>query len=395
MRLDEQMTTTETAPAARAFLILHGWDNFRPPGHWQHELAVALRRRGERVVYPQLPDAATPSVGGWRTAVSDALAEAADGGARVTVLCHSLACLLWLGARPADDTAVERVLLVAPPSRSFVGGIAEIAAFAALEPSRPAAPATIAASDDDPNCPEGAHAAFGDPLGIPVVTIPAGATSNERPATASGHRCSTGPSIRRHRCCPVKRLPPPSRADAVVRLRPGQPLRAAIRSANGIAGFARAVSGHGDVGQLPGLIERVLAERQADVGDGSRRHRERCRAEADQDHREQRVGRGLAADPDRLVRRASRAPDLADEAEDRRMPRVLVSATEPRRRSAARVYCVRSFVPIDANAASRRTRSARSAAEGISTMTPAVLRPYSFARRTKYRVSSPSPPSAP
>ncbi|MGH1550815.1 hypothetical protein ACRAWB_17190 [Leifsonia poae] len=42
----------------RAFLILHGWDNFRPPGHWQRELATALEQRDERVVYPQLPDAA-------------------------------------------------------------------------------------------------------------------------------------------------------------------------------------------------------------------------------------------------------------------------------------------------------------------------------------------------
>ncbi|GAA1448383.1 RBBP9/YdeN family alpha/beta hydrolase [Leifsonia poae] len=168
------MTSTETAPGARAFLILHGWDNFRPPGHWQHELAAALRERGERVVYPQLPDAATPSVAAWRHAVADALAEASAHGARVTVLCHSLACLLWLGARPADDASVERVLLVAPPSREFVGGIPEIAAFAALTPSRPSAATTIAASDADPYCPEGADTAFGAPLGIPVVVIPGG-----------------------------------------------------------------------------------------------------------------------------------------------------------------------------------------------------------------------------
>ncbi|GAB3582866.1 hypothetical protein GCM10027406_26210 [Leifsonia lichenia] len=177
-------------PGRRAFLILHGWDNFRPPGHWQHELASALRARGERVVYPQLPDAAHPDVDAWRAATAAALAEAAggdggdgDGGdgcdsgdgdsARVTVLAHSLACLLWLGARPPED-AVERVLLVAPPAPAFIADEPEIAAFAALPLTAPGTPAQIAASDADPFCPEGALAVFGAPLGIPVTIIPGG-----------------------------------------------------------------------------------------------------------------------------------------------------------------------------------------------------------------------------
>jgi predicted alpha/beta hydrolase family esterase len=159
----------------RAFLILHGWDNFRPAGHWQRELATALADGGERVVYPQLPDAAAPTVQGWRKAVAAALAEAADGGARVTVICHSLACLLWLGARPAGaDSAVDRVLLVAPPSREVVAGIPEVAGFAALTPTRPAVEVRLVASDADPYCPEGAVAAYGGPLDIPVTIVPGG-----------------------------------------------------------------------------------------------------------------------------------------------------------------------------------------------------------------------------
>ncbi|MEO7017598.1 MAG: alpha/beta hydrolase [Leifsonia sp.] len=159
----------------RSFLILHGWDNFRPPGHWQHELAAALRASGERVVYPQLPDAAAPAVDAWKDAVARALTEAAEGGAKVTVLCHSLACLLWLGGRPADSgKTVERVLLVAPPSLRFVGDEPAIAAFAALPLFRPEAETRIVASDADPYCPEGAQAAFGTPFGIPVTTIPGG-----------------------------------------------------------------------------------------------------------------------------------------------------------------------------------------------------------------------------
>jgi predicted alpha/beta hydrolase family esterase len=165
----------------RSFLILHGWDNFRPEGHWQRVLADALRARGERVEYPQLPDGAHPTVEAWQDALGEALKAAAADGSRVVVLAHSLACLLWLGARPADaDDLVERVLLVAPPAREFVAGIPEIAAFAELEPSSivrrggAATPVRIAASDADPYCPPGAEAAFGEPLGIPVTIIPGG-----------------------------------------------------------------------------------------------------------------------------------------------------------------------------------------------------------------------------
>ncbi|MDN4613604.1 alpha/beta fold hydrolase [Leifsonia sp. F6_8S_P_1B] len=158
----------------RAFLLLHGWDNFRPAGHWQRELATALTGDGARVVYPQLPDASSPTVEAWREAAAAAFEEAAADGAPVTVICHSLGCLLWLGARPADEGAVERVLLVAPPSQDVVAGIAEIAPFAGLAVTRPAGEVAIVASDADPYCPEGAEAAYGAPLGIPVTTIPGG-----------------------------------------------------------------------------------------------------------------------------------------------------------------------------------------------------------------------------
>lgn len=165
----------------RSFLILHGWDNFRPEGHWQRELAGALEARGERVEYPQLPDASHPTVEAWRDALGEALSAAAEGGSRVVVLAHSLGCLLWLGARPAGaDEVVERVLLVAPPARDVVAGLPEIAAFAELEPSTPsrssddATPIRIVSSDADPYCPAGAERTFGEPLGIPVSIIPGG-----------------------------------------------------------------------------------------------------------------------------------------------------------------------------------------------------------------------------
>ena len=45
---------TPTPPAA--YLILHGWQNHRPEGHWQRWLAGELEARGHVVRYPQLPD---------------------------------------------------------------------------------------------------------------------------------------------------------------------------------------------------------------------------------------------------------------------------------------------------------------------------------------------------
>ena len=159
-----------------AFLILHGWENFRPEGHWQFELARDLRAQGRRVEYPQLPDASTPSAAVWASTVERLLGELAASGHTVTVVCHSLSALLWLGATP-DASGVDRVLLVAPPSPAIIAGIDAVAAFAALPRPAFAADAPgmlIVASDNDPFCPEGAEAAFGLPLGIPVIVIPGG-----------------------------------------------------------------------------------------------------------------------------------------------------------------------------------------------------------------------------
>ena len=176
----------------RAFLILHGWGNFRPPGHWQYELAAGLRGRGERVVYPQLPEADAPDLEAWRAAAATALDEARTGDARVTVIAHSLSARLWLGARPEDTgagRAVDRVLLVAPPSPSYLRENPEVAAFAALEPTRPAAETRIVVSDADPCNPEGARVVYAEPLGIPLTTIPGG--GHLTPASGYG----TWPSV--------------------------------------------------------------------------------------------------------------------------------------------------------------------------------------------------------
>jgi predicted alpha/beta hydrolase family esterase len=161
-----------------AFLILHGWQNHRPEGHWQHRLADRLTGLGHRVGYPQLPDPDQPEIKVWLGELARHL-DGMDGSPERVVVAHSLSAVLWLHAAarglPGSD-AVDRVLLVAPPSNSVLVRHPEVAAFALppLEFTLPG-PTRLVSGDDDPYCPEGARTLFGDPLGIPADILPGAA----------------------------------------------------------------------------------------------------------------------------------------------------------------------------------------------------------------------------
>jgi uncharacterized protein len=151
---------------ARSFLILHGYQGSGPE-HWQSWLAGRLAAAGERVSYPDLPDPHEPSLPAWREALARELRE------EQTVIAHSLACILWLHhcSDPVARGRAGRVLLVAPPSlagapepiRSFFPVPLDAAGVAAA-----AAETRLVCSDDDPYCPEGAAALYGEPLALPV-----------------------------------------------------------------------------------------------------------------------------------------------------------------------------------------------------------------------------------
>jgi len=164
-----------------SFLILHGWQNHRPEGHWQRELAERLTALGHRVDYPQLPDPDAPDLGAWLAVLRGTPADADR-----VVVCHSLACLLWLHA--LADTAhappAARVLLVAPPSPELVAGHPEIAAFVPPSAVRPGPGTRLVAGDDDPWCPDGALRRFAEPLGVDIDVIPGGGHLN--PASGYG-----------------------------------------------------------------------------------------------------------------------------------------------------------------------------------------------------------------
>jgi predicted alpha/beta hydrolase family esterase len=164
-------------PPVRSFLILHGWQNHRPAGHWQHWLAAELTALGHAVTYPQLPDPDHPELEVWLDRLHAHL-DAQEHSP--VVVCHSLAVVLWLHAVAGGRVRADRVLLVAPPSAEVLAGYEAVAGFggpaATAAQLRTAAPLTrLVAADDDPHCPGGAAKEYGVPLALDTDIVPGGA----------------------------------------------------------------------------------------------------------------------------------------------------------------------------------------------------------------------------
>lgn len=169
-----------TAPGrGRRVLILHGFENHRPVGHWHRLLAESLRADDEHVVYPQLPCPDDPAPDDWLEVLTTELALLGDP-ARLerVVIAHSLGCILWLHAcaREVVVPPVDRVLLVAPPGPEETAR--SIPAFTL--PQHPTAAQVAAAAtstllvcgDADPWCAVGAEVAYGAPLRIDTQVVP-------------------------------------------------------------------------------------------------------------------------------------------------------------------------------------------------------------------------------
>src|SRR5690606_34976286 len=92
----------------------------------------------------------------------------------------------------------------------------------------------------------------------------------------------------------------------------GSVLGCRLRGRTGASGVVRLQRGSGDAS---GIVEAVLRDGAAHVGEGGRSHRQARRAEADEHHRQQRVGCGFAADADGLAGAGAGVADLAHEAQ--------------------------------------------------------------------------------
>ena len=168
--------------SGKSFLLLHGWENRRPVAHWQHWLAGELAGAGAQVLYPQLPEPDEPVLDEWLLDLRRYTA--AMRGDETVVVAHSLAVLLWWTAALSDQpVAVDRVLLVAPPSPAFLRERA-VAGFVPVDMEvRPVDPAVLdtvrmVAGDDDPYCPGGARALYADRYGIDTDVVPGGGHLN-------------------------------------------------------------------------------------------------------------------------------------------------------------------------------------------------------------------------
>jgi serine hydrolase len=156
---------------SRSFLILHGLEG-SGPDHWQSWLAARLRERGENVSYPDLPEPFDPHPEDWLAALEPELD--AMTGERI-VLCHSLACRLWLlHARAGATDVADRVLLVAPPCADDIEQVARFRpdGVGPGDVTRAAGTTLIVCSDEDPYCAAGAVQTYAEPLAIEYELIP-------------------------------------------------------------------------------------------------------------------------------------------------------------------------------------------------------------------------------
>jgi predicted alpha/beta hydrolase family esterase len=158
----------------RAFLILHGWENRRPADHWQHWLAMTLLGEGEIVSYPQLPMPDEPSLDDWMAALERQLHRLS--AYKVTIVCHSLACSLWLTYSVSGRWKgnVSRVALVSVPSPRVLESelVAPFVDERSALGEKQEVDLIVVSSDNDPYCPEGVTQAYRLHQTIPVFILP-------------------------------------------------------------------------------------------------------------------------------------------------------------------------------------------------------------------------------
>lgn len=160
-------------------LIIHGWGNERPVGHWHRLLATQLRKQGHIVAYPQLPDTELPSLDKWLAVLKvelDMLKEAGDG--ELIVFAHSLGCLTWLHVAQSEilREQASRVLLVAAADPELCGDVPsfqlDLTSPAVKNAAHNASLSTLfVGSDADPWQPNGVEQTFATPLELPFVVI--------------------------------------------------------------------------------------------------------------------------------------------------------------------------------------------------------------------------------
>ena len=101
----------------KKILLLHGWTNKRPEGHWMRLTAAALRSQGHQVWYPQFPSPETPDPQEWQDLLRQESNMMDEVEGEKICIAHSLGTTNWLIGALNDiyQKPFDRVLLVAPP----------------------------------------------------------------------------------------------------------------------------------------------------------------------------------------------------------------------------------------------------------------------------------------
>ncbi len=161
----------------RGYLLIHGLENHRPEGHWMRHLAARLRKQGQYVAYPQLPNPDSPNASEWLEVLITEIELLKEAGSEsVVVIAHSLGCVAWLKliASVNLNLEVERTLLVAPADPELLIAAKTFQDVFQTELKSKLISASketfILAGDNDPWLPNGVVETFGKPLGIiPIV----------------------------------------------------------------------------------------------------------------------------------------------------------------------------------------------------------------------------------
>ncbi|WP_312474262.1 alpha/beta hydrolase [Neobacillus sp.] len=168
----------------QSFLFIHGLGG-SGPDHWQTWLAHELTLRNYHVSYPTFTNVDSPNKEVWMEELAAAIENTPENNS-LTVITHSLGCLLWLHyAASQNKRLAKQAILVAPPSPKII--LSEAKNFYPVplnknQLSVVAEETQFVHSSNDPFCSnEDAKTFLG--LGLPSIILPNAGHIN----TNSGH----------------------------------------------------------------------------------------------------------------------------------------------------------------------------------------------------------------
>lgn len=158
----------------REYIILHGL-NGSPEGHWQHFLYDDLKKRGEKLFFPQFPKNDRPDLNIWIKYLDKFRNHIHEN---TVIIAHSMGVILWLHyIQKRANIRVKKCILVAPPSKDFLDKGDFTRSFSEFVLDRELfhkinKNSLLIATDNDQYCIPRAQVIFGKGLGIDYLPLP-------------------------------------------------------------------------------------------------------------------------------------------------------------------------------------------------------------------------------